>query len=69
MNKNNLHQPMKYYDARKLLLNLKERTGIEKRIYPHLFRHTRASILASKLIENVRLKGPELLNKFRNEIK
>lgn len=60
---------MKYYDARKLLLNLKERTGIEKRIYPHLFRHTRASILASKLIENVRLKGPELLNKFRNEIK
>ncbi len=26
LHKNNLHQQMKYYDARKLLLNLKERT-------------------------------------------
>ncbi len=52
LKKNNLHEPMKYYDARKLLLNLKERTGIDKRIYPHLFRHTRASILASKVPES-----------------
>ena len=52
LKKNNLHEPMKYYDTRKLLLNLKARTGIDKRIYPHLFRHTRASILASKVPES-----------------
>ncbi len=47
----NLHQAMKYYDARKLLINLKARTGIDKRIYPHLFRHSMASLLASKFPE------------------
>ena len=52
LQKQNMHRQMKYYDARKLLLNLKARTGIEKRIYPHLFRHTRASILASKVPES-----------------
>ena len=51
LQKQNMHRPMKYYDARKLLINLKERTGIEKRIYPHLFRHSRASLLASKVPE------------------
>ncbi|KJE49160.1 MULTISPECIES: site-specific integrase [Acidiplasma] len=52
LQKQNMHKQMKYYDARKLLLNLKARTGIDKRIYPHLFRHTRASILASKVPES-----------------
>jgi integrase/recombinase XerD len=51
LQKQNMHRPMKYYDARKLLINLKARTGIEKRIYPHLFRHSRASLLASKVPE------------------
>ncbi|WP_287954759.1 site-specific integrase [Acidiplasma sp.] len=52
LQKQNMHKQMKYYDARKLLINLKARTGIERRIYPHLFRHTRASILASKVPES-----------------
>jgi hypothetical protein len=51
LQKQNMHMPMKYYGARKLLINLKARTGIEKRIYPHLFRHSRASLLASKVPE------------------
>ena len=52
LHRHNLHEQMKYSDARKLLVNLKARTGIEKRIYPHLFRHTRASLLASKVPES-----------------
>ena len=51
LQKQNMHHAMKYYDARKLLINLKARTGIDKRIYPHLFRHSRASLLASKVPE------------------
>lgn len=34
-----------------LMRNLKERTGIEKKLYPHLFRHSRASHLANQLTE------------------
>jgi integrase/ribosomal protein L40E len=42
---------MTYDDIRKALINSTKRAGITKRIYPHLFRHTRATILASKLAE------------------
>lgn len=51
LQKHTMHEQLKYYDARKILMTLKARAGIEKRIYPHLFRHTRASILASKVPE------------------
>ena len=51
LQRQNLHHAMKYYDARKLFVTLKARTGIDKRIYPHLFRHSRASLLASKVPE------------------
>ena len=34
-----------------LMRNLKERTGIKKDLYPHLFRHSRASHLANKFTE------------------
>lgn len=42
---------MTYDDVRKALQSSVKRAGINKRIYPHLFRHTRASILASRVAE------------------
>ena len=42
---------MTYDDVRKALGSALKRAGITKRIYPHLFRHTRASLLASKVAE------------------
>jgi integrase/ribosomal protein L40E len=42
---------MNYDDVRKALKTTLKRAKITKRIYPHLFRHTRASILASKVAE------------------
>ncbi len=42
---------MTYDDVRKALRSALKRSGITKRIYPHLFRHTRASILASRVAE------------------
>ena len=42
---------LNYQSTRKIILRLKERAGINKRIYPHLFRHTRASLLASRVPE------------------
>ena len=43
--------PMDYRSAYALLLKLAERAGVKKRIYPHLFRHSRATSLAGKLTE------------------
>lgn len=34
-----------------LMKTLKERTGIKKKVYPHIFRHSRASHLANKFTE------------------
>lgn len=45
------HPPLGYAAVNKLLNKLRERAGISKRIYPHLFRHTRATHLANKLTE------------------
>lgn len=42
---------MTYDDVRKALKSALKRANITKRIYPHLFRHTRASILASMVAE------------------
>ncbi len=42
---------MTYDDVRMALNKTLKRAGITKRIHPHLFRHTRASILAGKLPE------------------
>jgi integrase/recombinase XerD len=39
---------MTYDDIRSALQKVLKRAGIERRIHPHLFRHSRASILASK---------------------
>ncbi len=43
--------PFDYPNVRKLLSDLKERTGIRKRIHPHLFRHSRASVYANSMTE------------------
>ena len=38
-------------DVYSIIRKTKKRAGITKKIYPHLFRHTRATILASKVAE------------------
>ena len=43
--------PMDYPHVSKLLHDLKERTNFPKRLYPHLFRHSRATHYANFLTE------------------
>ncbi len=45
------YSPLGYAAVNKLLNNLRKKARISKRIYPHLFRHTRATHLANKLTE------------------
>lgn len=40
-----------YNDLSQVFQRLKERAGIQERIHPHLYRHTRASILAGSVAE------------------
>ena len=40
-----------YASILKLIKTLAQRAGIKKKVYPHLFRHSRATFLASKLTE------------------
>ncbi len=47
------NKPIDYPHIRKLLVDLKKRTKIEKRIYSHLFRHSRATYYASTLTEQL----------------
>jgi len=47
----NKNQIMKYSSVCSLLKRLKERTGLKKRLYPHLFRHSRATFLANHFTE------------------
>jgi len=42
---------MEYQRIHKLLQELGVRAGVKKRVYPHLFRHSRATALAGKLTE------------------
>ena len=44
-------EPMNYHEMARALNRAKKRAGITRRIHPHLFRHTRASILASRVAE------------------
>ena len=48
---NDYGRPMNYDEMIKALRRAKKRAGINRRIHPHLFRHTRASLLASKVAE------------------
>ena len=45
------YQAMTYDAVHKELRKILKRAGIQRRIYPHLFRHTRASMLASRVAE------------------
>ena len=45
-NSRNTTKPMRYQSVRKILNNLSKKAGLRRRITPHMFRHTRASILA-----------------------
>lgn len=47
----NFAHEMDYPSVRNLLKKAASRAGIERRIYPHLFRHTRATLLAAKIGE------------------
>jgi len=47
----NAMQPMAYGSVHVLISTLAHKAGIRKRVYPHLFRHSRATFLASKLTE------------------
>ena len=44
-------QPAEYRSIYVMLQELAKKANITKRIYPHLFRHSRATVLASKLTE------------------
>ena len=45
------NRPIDYPNIRKLLTDLKKRAGLEKRLHPHLFRHSRATYYANMLTE------------------
>ena len=47
----NAKSQMSYDDLHMTLHKVLRRAGIKRRIYPHLFRHTRATILASRVTE------------------
>ncbi len=52
----NAMKAMAYDDIRMQIKKIAKRAGIKKRIYPHLFRHTRATRLLSKVSESVGAK-------------
>ena len=45
------HEPLNYEGARALFRRLARKTGLRKRVYSHLMRHTRATELANVLTE------------------
>lgn len=49
--KRSVGDPMTYADVRKALTTTMKRAKITKRIHPHLFRHTKASTLATMITE------------------
>ena len=52
----NYFKPISETGLRQIIRRLKKKAGIKRRIFPHLFRHTRATHLASKLPEKVLMK-------------
>ncbi len=49
---NNHHGSLGYSATKEMLTDTAKRAGIKKRIYPHLFRHSRATFLARHLTES-----------------
>jgi len=52
----NAMKAMEYADIRMQIKKIAKRAGIKKRIYPHLFRHTRATRLLAKVPESIGAK-------------
>ncbi len=52
----NAMKAMAYDDMRMQIKKIAKRAGIKKRIYPHLFRHTRATRLLAKVPESIGAK-------------
>ncbi len=52
----NALKAMEYADIRAQIKKIAKRAGIKKRIYPHLFRHTRATRLLAKVPESIGAK-------------
>ena len=52
----NAFRGMEYADIRNQIKKIAKRAGIKKRIYPHLFRHTRATRLLAKIPESIGAK-------------
>jgi len=50
------HQALRYPAVRAMFKRLAKRSGVKKRVYPHIFRHSRASHLATHLTE-AQMKG------------
>ncbi len=46
-----MHDRLNYRDVYAIIKRVSKRVGETRRIYPHLFRHTRATLLASKVAE------------------
>ncbi len=55
-------QPMVYKDLHAQIRKIAKRAGIKKRIYPHLFRHTRATRLLAKVPESIGAKYMDWVN-------
>jgi integrase len=51
VNRNGKSKELDYNALRQIFQRIKERAGITERIHPHLYRHTRASILAGSVAE------------------
>jgi site-specific recombinase XerD len=51
LGKENMNDHLLYPDVYAIIRRTVKRAGITRRIYPHLFRHTRATILADKVTE------------------
>ena len=51
VNRNGKSKELDYNALRQIFQRIKERAGIKERIHPHLYRHTRASILAGSVAE------------------
>jgi len=49
----NATKKMEYDDIRMQIKKIAKRAGIKKRVYPHLFRHTRATRLLAKVPESI----------------
>jgi integrase len=50
--RNTIPIPFAYNHALQIVKNLASAAGIKKRVHPHLFRHSRATVLANKLTES-----------------